>query len=228
MSAAVASPTWRSRVLLRPGVPVRVDHVAVGRPRCSASAATTSSWRFISLKMINEDTTADWYTTSTRPGTCAGLYGLRDRRPAAPATGDERRRRRGTRRSARDPRRQARRRSYAADPEAFLREVLDRRRPRPSTGRPRARRVARRVHPRRHRAGVQPHRPDVGTPILTFAPGTEARGAASSGRSSRRRRVATRRCGCGTRSRRCRAAAVAELKRSNARSARLHLSRVGP
>ncbi|MFT3853975.1 MAG: DsbA family protein [Ilumatobacteraceae bacterium] len=35
------------------------------------------TWRFISLRMINEAVTADWYTPEYKAGHQAGLYGLR-------------------------------------------------------------------------------------------------------------------------------------------------------
>jgi hypothetical protein len=35
------------------------------------------NWRFICLKMINENLTADWYTPEYKAGHMAGLYGLR-------------------------------------------------------------------------------------------------------------------------------------------------------
>ena len=42
-----------------------------------AAAHYEVNWRFIWLKMINEDRTDDWYTPEYRAGHMAGLYGLR-------------------------------------------------------------------------------------------------------------------------------------------------------
>ena len=130
------------------------------------------NWRFISLKMINEETTADWYTDAYKAGHLRGLYGLRiadqlrvEGRTADIATWYTTI---GTALHT-DKRGEA----YAGDPEGFLRELL--------TGAGLEPELATHAFDESHDAYIRSDTElafsrtgsGVGTPILTFAPGTE-------------------------------------------------------
>ncbi len=116
-------------------------------------------WRFISLWIVNEETTKEWYTPEYRQGHYRGHQGLRiaDAIRAGGGGAEEVGRWYTTLGTALHV--ESRRDEAAADIDAFLRELLDGERVRRGARRGRRRRVARRPHPRRHRAGVEPHGP---------------------------------------------------------------------
>ena len=205
-------------------VPVGVDHVPLGVRRSSEQRSYEIEWRFISLKMINEDLSAEWYTPQlqgrhTWPAVCApcgrrGALAARQRgRGCAgtqpPVWRSTQHQRRPTSTSIRWP--VMAEMSGTAGLPVGLADQADERDPRCP-------------RPRRHRAGLRAApASDAGTPIITFNPGqpnegsffglviSEAPlGAEADAAVGRDRAIAT-------------TTGVAELKRSN-RSARLHLS----
>ena len=112
------------------------------------------NWRFICLKMINENNTAEWYTPQYKAGHMAGLYGLR--------VADQVRIEHGNEQVAAlytalgeiiHP--GGRRLDIADDPIRDAARCLEVDRPAAGPGRCGARRVARRVHSSRDRSGVR-------------------------------------------------------------------------
>jgi predicted DsbA family dithiol-disulfide isomerase len=131
----------------------------------------TVEWRFISLKMINQDRTSDWYTPEYRAGHMAGLYAHRVCDEVRLQHGNDAVDRLYTALGEAIHKGQ-RRKEINADPEGFMREMLG------VAGLPAD--LAAHAHDESHdeyiaadtalafeRAGK-----DVGTPILTFHPGT--------------------------------------------------------
>ncbi len=130
-------------------------------------------WRFISLKMINQDRTDDWYTPRYRDVHMAGLYVHRVADEVRLQLGNEGV---GSLYAACGTafHNQQRREEITAAPEAFMVEMLT------TAGLPTA--LAAHVHDESHDAYVQAETElafsrtgkDVGTPIITFHPGTDA------------------------------------------------------
>ena len=128
-------------------------------------------WRFISLKTINQDLTAEWYTPEYRAGHMAGLYAHR--------VCDEVRLRHGNTQVGAlytalgtAFHNQKRRPEINAGPEAFMAEMLT------SVGLPAE--LATHVDDESHDTYIEQDTElalsrtgrDVGTPIITFRPGT--------------------------------------------------------
>ena len=133
-------------------------------------------WRFISLKVINQNQAADWYTPEYRAGHMAGMHAHR--------VCDEVRHRHGNSEvgalytaigEALHPGR--RRAELVADPQAFMGEMLQRCGLDPS--------LASHVHDESHdehivaetEAAFARTGRDVGTPIITFHPGAANEGS---------------------------------------------------
>lgn len=127
------------------------------------------TWRFISLKIINESLVADWYTPAYKAGHLAGHFGLR--------VADEIRLQFGNQRVGEfytalgtEVHTKRRRPELNAAPEAFLAAVLD------GLGLPAG--LAEHAHDESHDQHLRAETelafsrtgPSVGTPILTFHP----------------------------------------------------------